>query len=93
MNITLPFVTFIMPYVRCKIVPHFHLIILFSFGVSLKCIHDIFNVTMVFPLVISPSDLCDGRTFTKNLSVTVQVPKSVTQCFNLMINNHENELV
>lgn len=52
MNITLPFVTFIMPYVRCKIVPHFHLIILFSFGVSLKCIHDIFNVTMVFPLVL-----------------------------------------
>lgn len=46
-NITLPFVRIIMPYVRCKIVPHFHYIFL-----SLKCIHDIFNVTLVSPLVL-----------------------------------------
>ena len=42
-----------MPYVRCKIVPHFDLMsFFFFFGVSLKCIHDIFNVTKVFPLVL-----------------------------------------
>lgn len=59
-------------------------------GLSLKCIHDIFNVTMVSPLVLLVSVM--GEHFTKNLSVTVQVPKSVTRCFNVMINNHNNGL-
>ncbi len=93
MNITLPFVSIIMPYVRCKIVPHFHLMFLFVCfcvfslgGVLLQCIHDIFNVTMVFPLVLN-------SVMGEHLLRTCQIPKSVTQCFNLMINNHENGLV
>lgn len=92
MNITLPFVTIIMPYVRSKIVPHFHLVFCFFWlgGGSLKCTHDIFNVTMVFPLVLVS---VMGEHCTKNLSVTVQVPKSVTRCFNVMINNHKDGLV
>lgn len=47
------------------------------------CNHD-------FPIC---SSLCDGRTVTKNLSVPVQVPKSVTQRFNMINTQKKNGLV